>query len=400
MVAVSGIVIAASTNVLVDMTTVPSPIPRPVVLIVVPVRTTHSLIVRKTTMTPRPMSITVQNGSSIPYSVLEFAIPSESSLSPDATPHIMIATSSSPSIADLAGNAVPEISITTSDGIAPSMQSATVVSPALIEVIFDEQVKFLDGNPLFHPPPTVNKKPSDTPRDISGNTLSIPSSNSFPISAVLNVSIKTNIITDVAGNVFKPSSILTDVVDVIAPYTVDELTIHIPYTMTLSPNTLSTDDYRITFGSNPPSAISTVHLSNDATTVILTMNSPFGTGDIPFVEQIGSITDTFNNAATIQSVMVDDRAPPILVSAVASSTSDITVTFSEKITSKSTSIKNYDLTGTTIRTTGLGIGDGTVVISTSTFVDAAITIPDTATIKDISNNTVQGGVTQTIVKNQ
>ena len=34
------------------------------------------------------------------------------------------------------------------------------------------------------------------------------------------------------------------------------------------------------------------------------------------------------------------------------------------------------------------------------FVDAAITIPDTATIKDISNNTVQGGVTQTIVKNQ
>ena len=87
--------------------------------------TTHSLIVRKTTMTPRPMSITVQNGSSIPYSVLEFAIPSESSLSPDATPHIMIATSSSPSIADLAGNAVPEISITTSDGIAPSMQSAT-----------------------------------------------------------------------------------------------------------------------------------------------------------------------------------------------------------------------------------------------------------------------------------
>ena len=118
------------------------------------------------------------------------------------------------------------------------------------------------------------------------------------------------------------------------------------------------------------------------------------------MSKLVTITDTFNNAVTIQSVMADDRAPPILVSAVASSTSDITVTFSEKITSKSTSIKNYDLTGTTIRTTGLGIGDGTVVISTSTFVDAAITIPDTATIKDISNNTVQGGVTQTIVKNQ
>ena len=280
------------------------------------------------------------------------------------------------------------------------MQSATVVSPALIEVIFDEQVKFLDGNPLFHPPPTVNKIPSDTPRDISGNTLSIPSRNSFPIGAVLNVSIETNIITDMTGNVFKPSSILTDAVDVIAPYTVDELTIHVPYTMTLNPNTISTDDYRITFGSNPPSTISAAHLSNDTITVILTMNSPFGTGDIPFVEQIGSITDTFNNAVTIQSVMADDKAPPILVSAVASSTSDITVTFSEKITSKSTSIKNYDLTGATIRTTGLGIADGTVVISTSTFVNATLTIPNTATIEDVSGNILQGGVSKAVVWNQ
>ena len=42
----------------------------------------------------------------------------------------------------------------------------------------------------------------------------------------------------------------------------------------------------VTFGTNPPSVISTVDLSTDAITVILTMNTPFGTGDTPFVEQI------------------------------------------------------------------------------------------------------------------
>ena len=34
--------------------------------------------------------------------------------------------------------------------------------------------------------------------------------------------------------------------------------------------TANTDDYRVTFGSNPSSTINTVHLSDDATTVILT----------------------------------------------------------------------------------------------------------------------------------
>ena len=198
----------------------------------------------------------------------------------------------------------------------------------------------------------------------------------------------------------------------------DELTIHVPYAMTLSPNTLSTGDYRITFGSNPPSAISIVDLSGDATTVILTMNTRFGTGDTPFVEQIGTITDTFNNTVTMQSgfikchfancgtitdicdtLLADDRAPPTLVSVIASSPSDITVTFSEKISSKSTSIQNYDLSGATIRNTGLGIADGTVVISTSTFVKASILISTSTTIEDISNNVIQGGVTQSVIKN-
>ena len=123
-----------------------------------------STITRRTAMTPTPMSISVQDGSSIPSSVLEFVISSESSLSSDATPHIMIPTSP-PIIRDLAGNAAPEISITVSDGIAPSMQSAIVTSSSLIEVMFDEEIKFLDGNPPFRPAPTVNGRSTDTPDD-------------------------------------------------------------------------------------------------------------------------------------------------------------------------------------------------------------------------------------------
>ena len=84
---------------------------------------TNSRIDRRTSMTPTPMSITVQDGSS---NVLEFVIPPESSLSSDTTPHIVIPQSSPPSIRDLAGNGAPDISITVSDGIAPSMQSAIV----------------------------------------------------------------------------------------------------------------------------------------------------------------------------------------------------------------------------------------------------------------------------------
>ena len=41
--------------------------------------------------------------------------------------------------------------------------------------------------------------------------------------------------------------------------------------------------------------ISTAQLSTDTATVILEMQIPFGTGDTPFVEQIGSINDTFGN---------------------------------------------------------------------------------------------------------
>ena len=241
----------------------------------------------------------------------EFAIPPESSLSSDAKPHILIPESSPPSITDLAGNGAPEISITVSDGIAPSMQSAIVVSPSLIEVIFDEDIKFTSANALFHPAPTVNGIPTDTPEDISGNILRVPSENAFPSDTTLSVTIATNIITDIAGNIFEPGTILTSAANVLVPYTVDEITIHIPYAMTLNLNTLSTDDYSITFGSNPPSSISTVDLSTDAITVILTMNTPFGTGDTPFVEQIGlPTTITVQDGSTIPSSVLEFAIPP------------------------------------------------------------------------------------------
>ena len=74
--------------------------------------------------------------------------------------------------------------------------------------------------------------------------------------------------------------------------------------------------------------------------------------------------------------------------------------FLRKISSKSTNIRiNYDLSGATIRNTGLGVADGTVVISTGMFVRASISISNSTTIEDISNNTVQGGVTQSVIKN-
>ena len=136
--------------------------------------------------------------------------------------------------------------------------------------------------------------------------------------------------------------------------------------------------------------ISTAQLSTDTATVILEMQIPFGTGDTPFVEQIGSINDTFGNVVTIQSAMADDKAPPTLVSVVSTSTSSITVTFSEPISSQSANIENYNLLGTTIRNIDSGTEDGTVIISTSTFIDATLQIPITATIEDASGNILQG----------
>ena len=62
---------------------------------------------------------------------------------------------STSAILDLAGNSLQGTSITANDGIAPSLQSALVVSPALINVIFDEQIKLAPGYSIVFPTPTI-----------------------------------------------------------------------------------------------------------------------------------------------------------------------------------------------------------------------------------------------------
>ena len=175
--------------------------------------------------------------------------------------------------------------------------------------------------------------------------------------------------------------------------------IHIPYTMVLDPNTISASDYRVTFNSNPSTVIA-AQLSNDTTIVELVMQIPFETDDTPFVEQIDSISDISGNVVVMQSGTAEDRAPPTLVSVTSASTSSITITFSEPISAQSANIDNYNLLGTTIRNIGSGTEDRTVIISTSTFIDATLQIPITAMIEDTSGNVLQDGATQPVVKNR
>ena len=148
----------------------------------------------------------------------------------------------------------------------------------------------------------------------------------------------------------------SDVVS-LTPYTISETMIHIPYTMVL-------------------------------------------TDDTPFVEQIDSISDISGNVVVMQSGTAEDRAPPTLVSVTSASTSSITITFSEPISAQSANIDNYNLLGTTIRNIGSGTEDRTVIISTSTFIDATLQIPITAMIEDTSGNVLQDGATQPVVKNR
>ena len=164
-------------------------------------------------------------------------------------------------------------------------------------------------------------------------------------------------------------------------------------------NTISASDYRVTFNSNPSTVIA-AQLSNDTTIVELVMQIPFETDDTPFVEQIDSISDISGNVVVMQSGTAEDRAPPTLVSVTSASTSSITITFSEPISAQSANIDNYNLLGTTIRNIGSGTEDRTVIISTSTFIDATLQIPITAMIEDTSGNVLQDGATQPVVKNR
>ena len=261
-----------------------------------------TLVDFRLTMTPEPSLVAITNGSSIPDSVLEFTIPQRSSLSSSATVSIMIdAPTNSPTYTDFAGNALPAVSLITDDGISPSMQSAIVVSPTLIKVFFDEDIKFADGSTIVLPPPSVDGVPTGIADTISANTLSLPSSSDlFSANTILKVTIGGTSITDLSGNVFNVGTIFTSDATSLTPYTITKTKIHIPYTMILDPNTISASDYRVTFNSNP-STVSAAQLSNDTTIVVLTMQIPFETDDTPFVEQIDTINDISGNAIVMQS---------------------------------------------------------------------------------------------------
>ena len=105
-------------------------------------------------------------------------------------------------------------------------------------------------------------------------------------------------------------------------------------------------------------------------------------------QQIDTINDISGNAIVMQSGTAEDRAPPTLVSVASTSTS------------QSANTENYNLLGTTIRSIGSGTEDRTVIISASTFIDATLQIPITATIEDTSGNVLQDGATQPVVKNR
>ena len=232
------------------------------------------------------------------------------------------------------------------------------------------------------------------------DSWSLPSSSDlFSANTILKVTIGGTSITDLSGNVFNVGTIFTSDATSLTPYTITKTKIHIPYTMILDPNTISASDYRVTFNSNP-STVSAAQLSNDTTIVVLTMQIPFETDDTPFVEQIDTINDISGNAIVMQSGTAEDRAPPTLVSVASTSTSSITMTFSEPVSAQSANTENYNLLGTTIRSIGSGTEDRTVIISASTFIDATLQIPITATIEDTSGNVLQDGATQPVVKNR
>ena len=340
----------------------------------------------------------VKNGSSIPYSVLEITLYPTPPLSSDATPLITFERSA---IADLAGNELDTTSITASDGIAPSLQSVIIVSSALIEVIFDEQIKLAPGYFRISPTPTVNGISSSPGSSISENTLSMISpTNSFPTNIAVNVTVASAGIIDEVGNAFVPNYILLEDTRDLTPYTITKTMIIVPYAVALDPNTLSTDDYRVSFGSNLPSTISTVQFSSDTNNVIITMQIPFRTDATPLIEQLGLITDTFGNAVTMQSTIAHDRTPPIFVSATSSSTSSVTLTFSEALSLSSSNIANYDSIGFEIRTADPGIVPGTVILSTSPFLDGGIRVSSPVFIEDLSGNKAQKGSLQNIIRNR
>ena len=333
-------------------------------------------------------TLSIKDGPSIPSSILDLEVSLTTPLPSGAVPIIQLGDFGLSAISDIAGNEFAPTVVQASDGIPPSLHSATVVSSALIEVYFDEPVQLVPHASTINPPPRIDGKFA-TSNAISGDTLSIFSpSGAFQTDAILNISFTTSSIIDLAGNTFASGYVLTSESDSLQPYTINSTTIIVPYTAALDLNSLSTSDYRVSFDSNPPSGIRSVEIFND-TIVIITMQVSFGTGAIPFVEQPGTVTDILGNTITMQSAIARDRASPLLVIPILStSTNTIAVEFSESITSPSNNIANYDLSSTDGRSAIFGPTGA--IITTSPFLDATFEISAPISIQDLTGNIANG----------
>ena len=93
----------------------------------------------------------------------------------------------------------------------------------------------------------------------------------------------------------------------------------------------------------------------------------FGTGDTPTIEQTGEILNTNGKNISIGRITAEDRAPPYLVSAVSTSTSSITVTFSEKMAPSFTAVDRYYVTGPTLISTHPSPDSKSIILNTSAF---------------------------------
>ena len=332
--------------------------------------------------------LSIRNETTLEISLL-------SSLKSNATPQIVFNTTnpSAPIITDLAGNALENVTVTALDKIPPSIKSAMQISSSLIVVDFDEPI-FTPALGGFHPRPTVNMRSQDPSLINGSNTLEI--SGTFPAHAILNISIPGANIMDAAGNNFTRGSILTNNTFNLFPYTISELEIIVPYNNTIDLNTLSASDYTVSFAPGQTSPISAVTLSSDATEVIITMNTPFGTDATPTIEQTGEILNTNGKNISIGKITAEDRAPPNLVSAISSSSSSIKVTFSEKMAPSFTAVDRYDVSGATVISTHPSHDSKSIILNTSLFVRASIQI-DTL-IEDANQNKLPP-VTTSVIKN-
>ena len=333
--------------------------------------------------------LSIRNETTLEISLL-------SSLKSNATPQIVFNTTnpSAPIITDLAGNALENVTVTALDKIPPSIKSAMQISSSLIVVDFDEPI-FTPALGGFHPRPTVNMRSQDPSLINGSNTLEI--SGTFPAHAILNISIPGANIMDAAGNNFTRGSILTNNTFNLFPYTISELEIIVPYNNTISLNTLSASDYTVSLAPGQISPISAVTLSSDATEVIITMNTRFGTDATPTIEQTGEILNTNGKNISMGRITAEDRAPPYLVSAITTGHSTIIVTFSEKMAPSFTAVDRYDVSGTTLISTHPSPDSKSIILNTSLFVRASIQI-DTL-IEDANQNKLTPA-TQPVVKNR